>query len=63
MLLESKSFIVDESGNVKSVVLDYKDYQKLEEVLLDEGLAQAMKESAMDEEVDLEEAKRIVGRK
>ncbi|GEM_PF-4637579 len=30
---------------------------------LDEGLAHAMQESADDEEVDLEEAKRIVGRK
>jgi hypothetical protein len=30
--------------------------------LLDEGLARAMRESANDDEVDLEEAKRIVGR-
>ncbi|HET6402993.1 MAG TPA: hypothetical protein VFH95_16550 [Candidatus Kapabacteria bacterium] len=33
------------------------------ESLLDEGLALAMEESADDEEFDLEEAKRIIGRK
>ncbi len=33
------------------------------DALLDEGLALAMMESANDEEFDLEEAKRIVGRK
>jgi hypothetical protein len=33
------------------------------ESLLDEGLALAMEESANDEEFDLDEAKRIVGRK
>jgi hypothetical protein len=33
------------------------------ESVLDEGLALAMEESFNDEEFDLEEAKRIVGRK
>ena len=33
------------------------------DVFLDEGLSLAMQESADDDEVDLEEAKRIVGRK
>ncbi len=33
------------------------------EDLLDEGLALAMHESANDEEFDLEEAKRIIGRR
>ncbi len=33
------------------------------ESLLDEGLALAMEESSNDEEFDLEEAKRIIGRK
>jgi hypothetical protein len=63
MLFDSKSFIVDKDGAVKSVILDYKEYQKLEEILLDEGLAQAMRETADDEEVDLDEARRIIGKR
>ncbi len=52
-----KSFIVDNDGEVQSVILDYKSYQKIEELLLDYGLLKATEEVAEDEEVDLEEAK------
>ncbi len=52
-----KSFIVDDDGEVQSVILDYKSYKKIEELLLDYGLLRAMEEVAEDEEVDLEEAK------
>ena len=53
----NKSFIVDDSGNIKSVVLDYQSYQKIEALLLDFGLAKAMEEVEDDEEFDLEDAK------
>ena len=58
-----KSYIVDEAGNIESVVLDYKSFKKMEELILDMGLAKAMEEVEDDEEVDLEEAKRIMGAK
>ena len=53
----NKSFIVDDSGKIQSVVLDYESYQKMEALLLDFGLAKAMEEVEDDEEFNLEEAK------
>jgi hypothetical protein len=29
----TKSYITDESGNIKSVILDYQAYKKIEELL------------------------------
>lgn len=52
-----KSFIVDDDGEVQSVILDYKSYKKIEELLLDYGLLKAMEEVAEEEEIDLKEAK------
>ncbi len=52
-----KSYIVDESGDIKKVILDYESFKKIEELLLDMGLAKAMEEALDDEEVDLEQAK------
>ncbi len=52
-----KSYIVDESGDIKNVIIDYKSFKKIEELLLDMGLAKAMEEALDDEEVDLEQAK------
>ncbi|MCH7939553.1 MAG: antitoxin [Candidatus Marinimicrobia bacterium] len=52
-----KSFIVDDDGEVQSVILDYKSYKKIEELLLDYGLLRAMEEVAEEEEIDLKEAK------
>ncbi|MGE5444932.1 MAG: antitoxin [Ignavibacteriales bacterium] len=56
-----KSYITDDKGNIESVILDYKTFKNIEEILLDIGLGKAMKEVAEDEEVDLEEAVRIAG--
>lgn len=53
----SRSFIVNDEGEIQSVVLDYKSYKNIEELLLDHGLLKAMEEVAEDEEVDLEEAR------
>lgn len=52
-----KSFIVDDDGEVQSVILDYKSYQRIEELLLDYGMLKAMEEVAEEEEIDLKEAK------
>ena len=52
-----KSYIVDESGDIKNVIIDYKSFKKIEELLLDMGLGKAMEEALDAEEVDLEQAK------
>jgi hypothetical protein len=54
----SKSFITDEDGSIKSVVIDYATFQRIEEVLLDKGLGQAMLEVEAEESVSLEDAKK-----
>ena len=56
-----KSYIVDDEGKPKAVIIDYDQFSKVESVLLDYGLAKAMEEVEVDEEVDLDEAKRITG--
>lgn len=55
-----KDYIVDELGKVKSVVLDYDVFHKIEELLLDMGLAKAMEEIKDEEDVSLEEAKALL---
>lgn len=62
-MVVKKRFIVDEGGNIKSVILDYEAFKKIEELLLDFGLAKAMEEVADEEEIDIEEAERILGLK
>ncbi len=57
---DTKQFIVDESGAIKSVVLDYDIYRKMEELILDAGLQKAMDEVENEEEISLEEAKQRV---
>ena len=52
-----KSFIVDDQGKIESVVLDYREFKKIEEMILDFGLAKAMDEAVEEEEMDLEEAR------
>jgi len=54
-------YITDQEGHIKSVVLDYSTYKKIEEVLLDYGLAKAIEETADEDTVDLETAKRLTG--
>ena len=56
-----ESYITDDRGKIKSVILNYQKYKKFEEMLLDVGLAKAMEEVKDDEEVDLQEAKKISG--
>ena len=58
-----ESYITDSSGKIKSVILNYKTYQRFKELLLDYGLAKAMEEVKNDDEVDLNEAMKISGSK
>ncbi len=55
-----KDYIVDETGKVKKVVLDYDTFKKLEGLMLDLGLAKAMEEVKDDEELSLEETKALL---
>ena len=57
-----KSYITDESGNIKSVILDYQVYKKIEELLLDEGLLKAMKDVENDEEIEYENVRELIKR-
>lgn len=56
-----KDYIVDETGKVKKVVLDYDTFKILEGLMLDLGLAKAMEEVKDDEELSLEETKVLLG--
>ncbi len=55
-----KSFITDKKGKIKSVIVNYKQYKKIEEILLDYGLIKAMEEVEDEENVSLEEAKELM---
>ena len=55
-----KSYITDESGTIKNVVIDLKTFRKIEDLLLDQGLAKAMDEVQDDVEYDIEEAKMLL---
>ena len=52
-----KSYITDESGTITNVVIDLNTFRKIEDLLLDQGLAKAMDEVQDDVEYDIEEAK------
>ena len=53
----TKSYITDENGAIKSVVIDFETFKKIEELIMDQGLAKAMEEVEDDVEYDIEEAK------
>ena len=52
-----KSYITDESGTIKKVVINFNTFRKIEDLILDQGLAKAMYEVQNDVEYDIEEAK------
>ena len=62
-LLNEANYITDQEGNIKSVILDYHAFKKIEDLLLDYGLGKAMKEVEDEEEIDLERAKSFSGYK
>ena len=55
----AKEYITNTDGTIKSVVVDYAVFQKIEEVLLDDGLAKAMEEIGDDEVLSLNEARNL----
>lgn len=59
----TKSFVVDNAGNIQSVILDYEQFKKVEEILLDYGIAKAMNDVADDDEISLDEAVKLTGSK
>lgn len=61
-MLIQRSYITDDSGNVKSVILDYQTFKKIEEILLDAGLLNAMQELQDEDIVDYEEVKGLMRR-
>jgi len=56
----AKSYVTDESGAVKAVMIDVETYRRIESVLMDQGLGKAMSEVEDDEEVDLQTAQAIL---
>ncbi|MEA3359510.1 MAG: antitoxin [Thermodesulfobacteriota bacterium] len=57
-----KSYVTDESGMIKNVVIDINTFRKIEDLILDQGLAKAMDEVQDDVEYDIEEAKILLKR-
>ncbi|MFH0924319.1 MAG: antitoxin [bacterium] len=55
-----KSYIVDDKGDIEGVILDYAYFKKIEELILDLGLMRAMEEVEDEEEVSLEEARKLI---
>mgnify|MGYP000639817957 CR=1 FL=1 len=55
----AKEYITDESGSIKSVVIDFTTFRAIEEALLDQGLEDAMLEVQDDEELTLSEAMKL----
>ena len=58
----AKSYITDEKGSVKSVVIDFEVFKKIEEAFLDQGLMEAMDEVKGESEISAEEIKRILSK-
>ncbi|MDF5738516.1 MULTISPECIES: hypothetical protein [unclassified Nostoc] len=52
----AQELITDTEGNIRKVVIDFHDYQRLLEAIEDEGLILAMKEVQDEKPLNLEEA-------
>jgi hypothetical protein len=52
----AQEFITDSEGQIRKVILDIADYEKLIEVLEDEGLYRSMNEVRHEPPLNLEEA-------
>ncbi|MHC5826803.1 hypothetical protein [Nostoc sp.] len=52
----AQELITDTEGNIRQVVIDFHDYQRLLEAIEDEGLILAMKEVQDEKPLNLEEA-------
>jgi len=56
----TKSFVVDNAGNIQSVILDYEQFKKVEEILLDYGITKAMDDAVNDIEISSEDAVKVI---
>lgn len=63
ILLNEANYITDQDGNIKSIILDYQTFKKIEEILFDYGLGKAMEEVEDEDELDLNTAKTLSGYK
>lgn len=52
----AESYITDNTGKIKGVILDYETFKRFEDLILDLGLAKAMEEVKDDEELTIEDA-------
>ncbi|MGB3755944.1 MAG: hypothetical protein WBA07_06165 [Rivularia sp. (in: cyanobacteria)] len=52
----AKELITDTEGNIRKVVIDFSDYQRLLEAIEDKGLIFAMKEVEGEERLSKQEA-------
>lgn len=52
----AQELITDTEGNIRKVVIDFNDYQRLLEAIEDEGLILAMKEVQDETPLNLNEA-------
>ncbi|MBE9213846.1 hypothetical protein IQ247_14425 [Plectonema cf. radiosum LEGE 06105] len=52
----AKEFITDTEGNIRKVVIDFSDYQRIVEAIEDKVLILAMKEVEGEERLSKEEA-------
>lgn len=57
-----QEFVTDSSGQIRKVILQVEDYQRLLEALEDEGLYRAMQEAAAEQPLSLEAASTAIER-
>lgn len=57
-----KEYIIDEKGNIKSVVLDYVFYQEIESVIEDFLLGKIIAEAESDVDITLEDTKLLISK-
>ena len=55
-----RQFIVDESGAIKGVIIDYSIYKQIEEILEDFYLGKIMENCSGEEEFDIEAVKKDI---
>ncbi len=52
----AKELITDTEGNISKVIIDFEDYKQLLEIIEDEGLYQAMKDTEKETPMTIERA-------
>ncbi len=55
-----RKYIVDSNNQKKAVILDINDFNRMEEIIEQQGLAKLMKEIEDEENLSLEKAKKSI---